>query len=97
MVTSPDPEEAEAIANAIAEVAPGEIANFVEGSSTKIIDHAKIPEKRHTPSYKKNVMVGALLGMVLAVGAVSMGYLLDVRIERAKLLLQGTSFPISEE
>ena len=40
-ITHPDPRMAAEIANAVAEVAPGEIESFVEGSSTKIIDYAK--------------------------------------------------------
>ena len=79
-VTHPDPVVAAQIANIVAEVAPEKIGEIVEGSSTKIIDYAKIPESRHTPSYKKNVLVGAMLGMVLALGWLTLGYLLDVRI-----------------
>ena len=79
-VTHPDPVVAAQIANTVAEVAPEKIGEIVEGSSPKIIDYAKIPESRHTPSYKKNVLVGAMLGMVLALGWLTLGYLLDVRI-----------------
>ena len=79
-VTHPDPVVAAQIANIVAEVAPEKIGEIVEGSSTKIIDYAKIPESRHTPSYKKNILVGAMLGMVLALGWLTLGYLLDVRI-----------------
>lgn len=35
-VTSPDPQEAELIANAIADILPDRIADIVEGSSVKI-------------------------------------------------------------
>ena len=93
-ITHPDPVVAAEIANTVADVAPEKIAEIVEGSSTKIIDHAKIPEKRHTPSYKKNVLVGALLGMVVAVGSVSLGYLLDVRIRDDEDLAEYFQQPI---
>lgn len=79
-ITHPDPVVAAEIANTIAEVAPGRIAEFVEGSSTKIIDYAKVPESRYSPSYRKNVLVGAMLGLVAALGYLTLGYLLDVRI-----------------
>ena len=79
-ITHPDPVVAAQIANTVAEVAPGMIAEVVEGSSTKIIDYAKVPESRHSPSYKKNVLVGARLGMVMALGYLTLAYLLDVRI-----------------
>ena len=79
-ITHPDPVVAAQIANTVAEVAPAMIAEVVEGSSTKIIDYAKVPESRHSPSYKKNVLVGAMLGMVMALGYLTLAYLLDVRI-----------------
>lgn len=79
-ITHPDPAVAAEIANTIAEVAPSRIAEFVEGSSTKIIDYAKVPESRYSPSYRKNVLVGAMLGLVAALGYLTLAYLLDVRI-----------------
>ena len=79
-ITHPDPAVAAEIANTIAEVAPGRIAEIVEGSSTKIIDYAKVPESRYSPSYRKNVLVGAMLGLVAALGYLTLAYLLDVRI-----------------
>ena len=42
-VTSPDPQEAELIANAIADILPDRIADIVEGSSVKIVDYAIVP------------------------------------------------------
>lgn len=79
-ITHPDPEVAAKIANTIAEVAPERIAEFVEGSSTKIIDYAKVPQSRYSPSYRKNTMMGALIGLVIALGYLTLAYLLDVRI-----------------
>ena len=64
-ISSPNPEEAARIANVIAEVAPTEISNLVEGSSARIIDYAKVPEQRYTPSYSKNTVMGGLSGCVL--------------------------------
>mgnify|MGYP001137218676 CR=1 FL=1 len=64
-ISHPDPEMAAKIANAVATVAPGEIEEFVEGSSTKIIDHAKVPTSRYTPSYRKNTLLGCAAGLDL--------------------------------
>ena len=63
-ISHPDPEMAAKIANAVATVAPGEIEEFVEGSSTKIIDHAKVPTSRYTPSYRKNTLLGCAAGLL---------------------------------
>ena len=80
-ISHPDPEEAAKIANAIADVAPDEIAYFVEGSSTKIIDYAKVPGGPYTPNPQRNAMLGAVVGAVLAAAYVFLDYLLDVRIK----------------
>ena len=42
-VTSPDPAEAESIANTIAEVLPEKISAIVDGSDVRIVDYAVIP------------------------------------------------------
>ena len=81
VVTHPDPEQAAQLANAIAEVAPGEIAQFVEGSSTKIIDYAKVPQSPSSPSLSRNFVLGGLLGGVAAVAYLTLRFLLDVRIK----------------
>ena len=80
-ITHPDPETAAEVANAIAEVAPTEIEEFVEGSSTKIIDYAKVPTSRYSPDHRKNTLLGAIAGVVAAVLYIALRYLLDVRIK----------------
>ena len=80
-ITHPDPYVAAEVANAIASVAPAEIEEFVEGSSAKIIDYAKIPTSRYSPSYEKNTVLGAVIGAVAAVLYLTLRYLLDVRIK----------------
>ena len=49
-VTSADPEEAERIANCIAELLPGRISEIVEGSSVKIVDYAIVPSQNLPPA-----------------------------------------------
>lgn len=80
-ITHPDPQQAAKIANAIAEVAPGEIENFVEGSSAKIIDYAKVPAAPSSPNVSKNCALGALIGIMLVLVYVTIRFLMDVRIK----------------
>ena len=61
-VTSASPEEAEKIANTIAE---------------RIVDYAVVPSKKTSPSLSKNTMLGAMLGFVLSCGVFTVLYLLD--------------------
>lgn len=80
-VTHPDPKIAANLANAIARTAPDAIADFVEGSSTKIIDYAKTPTGRHSPSYTKNTIIGGLIGGILILAILTLEFLMDVRIK----------------
>lgn len=80
-ITHSNPEVAAQLANAVAEVAPAEIEEFVEGSSTKIIDYAKVPVNPSSPNHSRNTVLGALVGCVVALLYVTLRFLLDVRIK----------------
>ena len=91
-VTSKSPTEAEHIVNTIAEVLPDRIAEIVDGSSVRIIDYAIIPEHRAGPSYSKNLIMGVLVGAVLAAAIIVVRYLIeeqnDVAIHSSEELRQ---------
>ena len=93
-ILTPDPELSARIANAVAEVAPDEIANFVEGSSTKIIDYAKVPTQRYSPSYRNNTFMGGVLGCMLAVLYIAVRTLTDVRLTHGDDLTQMFDYPL---
>ncbi|MEG1578167.1 MAG: Wzz/FepE/Etk N-terminal domain-containing protein [Oscillospiraceae bacterium] len=93
-ISHPDPKMAAAIANAIANVAPDEIAGFLDGSSTKIIDYAKVPQSRYTPSFRVNTFVGCCIGGLLAVIFAIVQAIMDVRIKCEEDLEQLFTLPI---
>ena len=93
-ITNANPELAAQVANAIADVAPDEIANIVEGSSTKIIDYAKVPRSPSSPNYQRSVMAGAALGAALAVTYVVLRTLLDRRIKTEEDLERLADLPV---
>lgn len=93
-ISHPDPEEAAKIANAVAKVAPDEIAYFVEGSSTKIIDYAKVPGAPYTPDRMKNAMIGGILGCMAAAAYSFLCFLLDVRIKDEEDLTMLFDLPV---
>ena len=66
-VTDSDPQRACLIANTIAKVLPEKIPNVVEGSSVKTVDYAVVGVKV-SPSVIKDTVIGAVVGIVLAVG-----------------------------
>ena len=93
-ISHPDPQMAAKIANAIAEVAPGEIESYVEGSSTKVIDYAKVPKGPSSPNLTKNIVLGGLIGGLLAVAYITLIFLLDVRIKDEEELAQLFGIPV---
>ena len=80
-VTHSDPETAANIANIIADVAPTEIAEIVEGSSTKVIDRARIPVAPSSPSFTRNTVFGFAVGAFFAVVVIILQTMMDVRIK----------------
>ena len=87
-VTSPDPYEAEKIANTITQVLPERIASIVDGSDVRIVDYAVVPSERTSPSYTLNTVIGALIGFVLAAAIVILRYLFDDQIHEESYLTQ---------
>lgn len=89
-----DPIQAAKIANTIAEVAPQEIANIIVGSTTKVVDRAKIPVNPSSPNKTTNTVLGALAGLVLSVAVVVVTALLDVRIKSEDDLTNICDIPV---
>ena len=79
-VTSPDPQEAERLANAIAYILPKRIGTLIDGTSAKVVDAAVVPSSPSSPSYTKNTLLGFLLGFVLSVGVIVLREIFDITI-----------------
>ena len=93
-ISNANAEHAAIIANAIAEVAPEQIAYFVEGSSTKIVDYAKVSGAPYTPNKTNNTALGMVIGAVLAVCFIVLQTLLDVRIKNEEDLAAISDAPV---
>ena len=93
-VTSPDPQEAERLANAIAYILPKRIGNLIDGTSAKVVDAAVIPSSPSSPSYTKNTVVGFLLGFVLTVGIIALREIFDITIRSEEDVTQVCKHPI---
>ncbi len=93
-ISNADPALAAKIANTIAAVAPGEIANIVEGSSTKIIDYAKVPSAPYTPNTLNNTIIGAAGGALLAIFFILAQVVLDVRVKGEEDLAMLSPAPV---
>lgn len=64
--TCSDPMEAKRIVDTIVELLPGRIAEIVDGSSVRVVDHAGVPVVKASPDYVRYTIVGALIGAVVS-------------------------------
>ncbi len=93
-VTHSDPEEAARIANVAAEVAPTIISEIIDGTSARVIDTAKVPTSRYSPSYSKYAMVGGGVGALLAIVILAILCINDTRIKDENDLMDLFDLPI---
>lgn len=96
-VTDSDPQRAALIANTLADLLPEKIAKIVDGSSVRIMEYATVPTSKSSPSYSKNVMIGAVMGLVLCSGVIVLIEILDDKIKNADLLVQRYELPLLAE
>ena len=93
-ISHSDPYMATKVANAIAAVAPSEIANILSGSTTKVVDRAKVPTTPYTPNRARNAVLGVIVGVVVAVAYIVVLTLMDVRIKGEEDLTAFSSLPV---
>lgn len=94
VVTSPDPEEAERIANAIAYILPKRISSIIEGSSAKVVDTAVVPTAPSSPSYSQNTLIGFVIGFVLMACIIVLQEIFDITIRAEDDISQSCKHPI---
>ena len=93
-VTHTNAKMATAIANAMADVAPGVIESIVVGSSAKIVNRARLPKAPFAPNNTRNAILGAIAGALLAIAYVVIWILTDVRINSEEDLALISSAPV---
>lgn len=76
-VTGGDPEEAMNIANALADKGVKELPKLMETPEPHIAEYAIIPINPSSPSMTRNIMMGALIGMILVLGIFTIRFLMD--------------------
>lgn len=79
-ITSPDPAEAELLADAFAKVLPERIGTIIDGSSAKIVDTAVAPTTPSSPSLSRNILLGFVLGFLMAAALVAVREIFDTVI-----------------
>lgn len=94
VVTSPDPKEAETIANAIAYILPNRIKDIIDGTSAKVVESAVAASRPSAPDYTKNTMIGFLAGFVLMAAIIVIRELLDITIRTEEDITQCSKYPV---
>lgn len=81
---SPSAEEAAAVANEYAKVASQYIADTMSTDKPNIMSVALVPANPVSPNKTRNVLLGFLLGMVLACGIITVRMLMDDKYKTAE-------------
>ena len=79
-VNSASPEWAQTVCDEILAVSPDIIKEAVEAGSVKVISKASLNLNPISPNIKKNTALGAMVGLVLALGIIVLQVLLDNKI-----------------
>ena len=77
---SPDPQEAKMIADAYAQVAREFIATKMDMREPNIFEEAMLPSRPVSPQKTRDIVIGFLLGALLAAAVVTIKFLSDDRI-----------------
>ena len=80
-VTDPDPQRAKKIVDSVANVSSEYIGDIMEMIPPKMIEDGQLPTQKSSPSNAKNAMLGAMLGMVLTCGLITLQVILNDTIQ----------------
>lgn len=80
-VNDPDPEMAKKIVDTLCKDAATFIGEQMEVNEPKIIEQGEVPTKKTSPSTTKNILIGALIGLVLSAGFVVVTTIMDDTIK----------------
>lgn len=93
-VTSTNPREAEAIANAIGCILPLRIAGIMEGSSVRIVDAALMPFDPSEPGYVKITAAGFAAGLLLALVGIVLQAVVEKSIRCERDIARSCTYPV---
>ena len=99
---SEDPKEAKEIADAIRESVSIQITEIMDADAVNTVEEGNLPTNPSSPNMMKIMLIGGLLGLLLAAGLVALIFMLDDTlktpddIERYMGLNVLTSIPIQE-
>lgn len=80
-VKDPSPQRAQYIADSIRVVAAEHIQTVTDVAAVNVVDYANLPTKKASPSIKKWTLMGAVIGLLIALAAIVLEYILDDTIK----------------
>lgn len=83
-ITGPDPKEARKIANSLADKAVSSLPKLMDTSTPNVVEYAITPESKSSPSYTKNIMIGALLLTLLVLAILTFRHVTDDTLKDAE-------------
>ena len=101
-VTDDDPKEAKQIADTLRKAVSVQITEIMSADSVNTVEEGNLPTSPSSPNVKKNMMLGALLGLVISMGLIVLISILDDTVktpddvEKYLGLNLLTSIPIQE-
>ena len=93
-VRSYNPQMSMDLVNVIAEIAPGVINQFIVGSTTQVVDWAKLPKAPCAPNHTLNTVIGVMLGLVLSILGLLIYMLVDTRIKGEEDIAKICNIPV---
>ena len=93
-VTSPDPQEALKIAQAITQVLPQRITSILDGTSAKVVDDPRLATRPSSPNYVLSTLLGFVMGMALSLVVVILRQVFDVTIRSEEDVTMNCELPI---
>lgn len=82
-VSDTDAYRAQQIANKVREVAAIRILDIMKVEAVNVVDEAYVPTAPSSPNIMKNTIIGGVVGVVIAIAIIVVGFLMDDTIKNA--------------